>query len=55
MTSLFQATKRLECGDVAFDMPEGPAFATRQEAEAWLADSGLGVEFKVQEVAPFAL
>ncbi len=55
MTTLFQAIKHFECGDVAFDMPEGPAFLTRKEAEAWLATSDLDPEFKILEIEPFAL
>jgi hypothetical protein len=55
MPALFQAINQIQVDGIVFNMPEGPAFNTRQEAEAWLATSDLGSQFQVQEIQPFAL
>lgn len=53
MPALFQAIQQIQLDGVALNMPHGPAFNTRQEAEAWLAASELGSHFQVQEIEPF--
>lgn len=53
--TLFQATKHYEGEGLSFDIPEGPAFETREEAEAWLESAPLGPEFSVNELEFFIL
>lgn len=55
--TLFQAIKQCRYDDgIEFNLPIGPAFFTKAEAQEWLDMSGLSSEgYEVQAVGPMAL
>ena len=55
--TLFQSIKQIKLEDGSdFNLPIGPAFFAKKEAQEWLNVSGLQSEgYQVQEVAPMTM
>lgn len=56
-SALFQSIKQIKLEDGAdFNLPIGPAFFEKEQAQEWLNVSGLESEgYEVREVAPMTL